>query len=354
MFKMFGRIGKAILRGPCALARRVVGFPQIRSEIEQVRNEMRCLGARVDQAFGQNADQAERTRQLIFEQCQLVVDECKKLPGELNLDKWRINEFEGLLRWMRRKDYLEAIATGRLEIPRLITDHPIAIASNDTIHPRGCKNDNSICLRFNQALYRAFPDRARLRVLDLGCAGGGLVRSLIDDGHLAVGLEGSDYPKINQTGEWATISQHLHTCDITQPFQITAAGSNEPIRFDAITAWELMEHIPEPSLPQLLKNIDNHLAPGGRLLFSIATFLDWDERTGVIWHVTVKPREWWIEQFRAAGFDVEPEHRFGKNDWVRGSGHSRGDWHEDQGLGFHVVLKRISDIAQQSSLRLAA
>ena len=179
-----------------------------------------------------------------------------------------------------------------------------------------------------------------LRVLDLGCAGGGFVRSLLDDGHFAVGLEGSDYQLVNQGVEWSTIPLHLFTCDVTKPFRLTDRATHAPLLFDAITAWEVMEHIPNEGLPFLFENIHRHLAPGGVLVFSIATFLDWDHKTGVVWHVTVKPRSWWEERFAELGFEVLDEHPFGKDDWLRGSGQCRGDWHEDDGLGFHVVLKR--------------
>lgn len=259
---------------------------------------------------------------------------------EAGLDRWRIKEYEGLIRYFRRQDYFRAIQEGRLAVPRLESRHPLAIASNDTRFPRGSKNDNSILGRFNRKLYQFLGDQPRLRVLDLGCAGGGFVRSLLDDGHFAVGLEGSDYPLLNQTGEWGTIPLHLLTCDITRPFRISDRETGEPIRFEAITAWEVMEHIPEDGLSGLLANIENHLAPGGFLLFSVATFVDWDHQTGTVWHSTVKPREWWHARFEDLGFVVEEQHPFGKDDWLRGSGQCRGDWHEDQGMGFHVVLKR--------------
>ena len=214
-----------------------------------------------------------------------------------NLDQWKIMEYEGLMRYFRRKDYLQAIRDGLLPVPRLETEFPIAIDSNDTKAPRGCKNDNSISPRFNRKLYQLSKDRTRLRVLDLGCAGGGLVRSLIDDGHFAVGLEGSDYPLLNQSFEWSTIPHHLFTCDITKLFRLFDSASNEPLQFDVITAWEVMEHIAEDDLGGLMENLDRHLAPEGVLLFSIATFLDWDDQSGTIWHVTVKSREWWIDRF---------------------------------------------------------
>ena len=263
-----------------------------------------------------------------------------EMMKSLNLDRWKLQEFEGLLRHQRREEYFRAIRGGDLTVPRLETAHPLAISSNDTKFPRGSKNDNSIVPRFNHKLYEFLGRQAPLRVLDLGCAGGGLIRSLIDDGHLAVGLEGSDYPFLHQAGEWSTIPLHLFTCDITKHFELTDRETNKPLLFDAVTAWEVMEHIPEEDLTGLFENIERHLAPGGYVLFSIATFLDWDARTGCVWHVTVKPRSWWEQKFATLGFDVEGQHPFTKEDWLRGSGQCRGDWHEDDGMGFHIVLKR--------------
>ena len=290
------------------------------------------------------AEQSELTRAAVGEQSDLtratLIGVIQGHLDSLKLDAWRLQEFEGLLRYTRRRDYLEAIRAGTLERPRLETQHPIAVSSNDTIYPRGCKNDNSICLRFNRKLNSWFDGSPRLKILDLGCAGGGMVRSFLDEGHFAVGLEGSDFPLTNQLAEWSTIPYHLFTCDITQPFQLMEDKSGDPLYFDVITAWEVMEHIPEGLIPGLLANIDRHLAPGGKLIFSIATFLDWDSATGIKWHVTVKPEEWWIDRFQEAGFCVDREHPFKKGDYIRGSGNCRGDWTEDSNTGFHLVLHR--------------
>jgi SAM-dependent methyltransferase len=264
--------------------------------------------------------------------------------GVLALDTWKVQECQGLLRYLRKQHYLAAIEQGHLDVPALATSHPVAVESNDTRFPRGAKNDNSICPRFNHKLYELLGRRRDLLVLDLGCAGGGFVRSLIDDGNFAVGLEGSEYPKLNQAGEWGTIPQHLHTCDITKPFTLRDSAGR-PLQFDAITGWELMEHIPEDGLPGLLENIDRHLAADGLLLFSIATFVDKDDQLAVVWHVTVKSRAWWVERFRQAGFSIIEQSTIGKDDWLRGAGNCRGDWHEDQDMGFHVVLRRTATSA---------
>jgi SAM-dependent methyltransferase len=283
-------------------------------------------------------EQTETTHRLVEEQGE------RMLTAIAGGDEWKVLELETLLRALRKKEYLTAIKNGELDVPVLHTDHPLARDSNDTLHPRGAKNDNSICLRFNQRLYQLFNRKPNLKVLDLGCAGGGLVRTLIDDGHFAVGLEGSDYPQLNQSGEWGTIPHHLLTCDITKPFTLTSRASGEPLRFDAITAWEVMEHIPEDRIAPLLSNVERHLTPGGWVLFSIATFMDFNAKTGVEWHRTVQPRAWWEAKFASLGFVPSSDHPFGPYDWLRGSGNCRHDWTPEDGMGFHIALRRASEV----------
>jgi len=283
-------------------------------------------------------EHAEATHKLVVEQAE------RTRTAVAGGDEWKVQELETLLRFLRKKEYLNAILTGELAVPVLQTRHPVAADSVDTIHPRGAKQDNSICLRFNQRLYQLFNHKPQLKLLDLGCAGGGLVRTLIDDGHFAVGLEGSDYPKLYQFGEWGTIPNHLFTCDITKPYTLTNQATGEPIRFDCVTAWEVMEHIPEDRIAPLMGNIDRHLAPGGWVLFSIATFLDYSPTTGVAWHRTVKPRAWWEETFAELGFLVCTDHPFGPYDWLRGSGNGRYDWKPEDGVGFQIALRRASEV----------
>jgi SAM-dependent methyltransferase len=282
-------------------------------------------------------EHAESTHKLVVEQAE------RTRAAVAGGDEWKVLELETLLRFLRKKEYLAAIRTGELDVPELHTDHPLAADSNDTLHPRGAKQDNSICPRFNQRLYQLFNRRPGLKVLDLGCAGGGLVRTLLDDGHCAIGLEGSDWPLLNQFGEWGTVPYHLLTCDITQPFTLTTRSTGQPIQFDAITAWEVMEHIPEERIAPLMENVDRHLAPGGWVLFSIATFLDWSPTTGVAWHRTVQPRAWWEARFAALGFIPSNDHPFGPYDWLRGSGNGRYDWKPEDGMGFHIALRRASE-----------
>ena len=176
----------------------------------------------------------------------------------------------------------------------LKTDHPIALDSPDHIRPLGTARDNYENPVFNQHLLRLFNGR-KPTVLDLGCAGGGMVRSLIDDGCLAIGLEGSDYSLKSQRAEWGVIPDNLLTCDIGFPFTLSI-DNDEPFEFDAITAWEFLEHLPEDRLPVMIDNIRRHLKLGGFMIGS-STDVRYSEH-----HQTCKPLEWWERLFKKYGF----------------------------------------------------
>ena len=105
-------------------------------------------------------------------------------------------------------------------------------------------------------------DCAHIRLLDLGCAGGGLVRSLLSDGCFSLGVEGSDVSRRYKMAEWATCPWHLLTADITQPFTIVD-NADRPVLFNVVTAWEVLEHIPEAGIPVLIENVLRHLGDGG-------------------------------------------------------------------------------------------
>jgi hypothetical protein len=170
---------------------------------------------------------------------------------------------------------------------RVATDHPVAVESRDHTHPGGTMHDSSTNPAFNKKLYELFPGR-KLMALDLGCAGGGFVRSLLDDGHEAVGLEGSDYSlrwdgpggteaerarrKPGRRAEWANIPDNLFTADITKPFVVDADATGVAAMwftgkrgslasFDVVTAWEVMEHLPEAGCRRSCENVKRPTSP---------------------------------------------------------------------------------------------
>jgi len=198
----------------------------------------------------------------------------------------------------------------------LETEHPIAEDSPDHIQPRATARDNSKNRNFNKSLRDLYPDRP-LAVLDFGCAGGGMVRTLIEDGFTAIGLEGSDYNLENQSKEWPYIPDNLFTCDIGFPF-VLHTGDGKPYQFDIVTAWEFVEHLPEDRLPTMIANAKKHLKVGGLMVGSTNKFGSVFD--GVEHHLTQQPISWWLELFDGLGFErrLDLEHYFEKREaWVR-------------------------------------
>jgi len=184
------------------------------------------------------------------------------------------------------------------------TDYKVAIDSPDHIAPCGTAKDNSINLRFNRKIYRLYgTEGVGLRVLDLGCSGGGFVKSLLDGGALAVGIEGSDFSLKYSRANWPFLgNKMLFTADITKPFQISLEKvfAKEPIKFHVITMWEVLEHLKETDLQFCLQNVRNHLLENG--LFIVSVSPDECPYDGIALHQTIKNGDWWLEVFKNSGF----------------------------------------------------
>jgi SAM-dependent methyltransferase len=215
------------------------------------------------------------------------------------------------------------------------TDCPVAIDSVDHIDPKGTKWDNNKNLKFNDKLLAMIPHRP-ISVMDIGCAGGGMVKTFVDAGQIAIGIEGSDYSKKIKRAAWGTIPEYLFTADARKPFVIFDIH-NQLVKFDVITAWEFFEHIEEDKIPGVIENIQRHLKPGGLLIGSINT------SGHTAHHPTVKRPEWWFELFERNGFELRPDLiSYFSPDWVRMTPTSIGivesynqDWRE-QPDGFPV------------------
>ena len=223
-------------------------------------------------------------------------------------------------------------------------ERAVAYDSPDHLIPHGTARDSSINFRFNHKiydLYRAKFAAGDLKVMDLGCSGGGFVRSILDAGNLGVGVEGSDYSKKHKRAEWANIPDYLFTADITKRFDVSDAGeaSQQNIKFDAITMWEVLEHIPEADLTMLADNIKRHLAPGGLWIVSIANYDYFVE--GVNLHQTVKPKDWWVKKFSDLGLThIEEMLPYFGGHFVRGA-------REETEREFHLVLSANRSAAPQ-------
>jgi SAM-dependent methyltransferase len=178
----------------------------------------------------------------------------------------------------------------------LETNHPVAYASPDHLVPTGTRKDNHSSSFFIAKLESIFGNRI-LRVLDLGCSGGGFVKELFDLGHVAVGVEGSDFSKVRGRAEWRTIPELLFTSDIAEPFRLKENG--EPMQFDVITAFDVVEHLTPDQIPRLVQNLRTHLLPTG--IFCATISLREEVIDGVRLHQSVRPEPWWARTFASLG-----------------------------------------------------
>lgn len=245
------------------------------------------------------------------------------------------------------RDLMVALQQQRAFLPEnditLETKYPVAYESLDHLYPHGTIRDNTRYPRFVEKCETLLAPKTDLAFLDLGCSGGGMVLEAALRGHISMGLEGSDCSKKEQRAEWRLLGDRLQTCDITKPFCLRDAAGGVR-QFDIITAWEVLEHIAETDLPGLFDNIKKHLADGGIFVGSIANWDDIDPESGVNWHVTVHPYDWWKAKFEAAGFRVCTE-LFDVIDLARG-GYNPPHCYEapypetDTQKSFHIAVRK--------------
>jgi SAM-dependent methyltransferase len=193
----------------------------------------------------------------------------------------------------------------------VVTSHPVALKSLDHLFPCGTINDNSGQPDF----IRKMVDLGVTSLLDIGCAGGLLVTQANDAGIRAVGIEGSDASQKAGRAEWGNPPpRYLFTADAAKPFSIHWNG--QPCRFDAVTAWEVLEHIEQGGLSQLFANINRHTQAGSVLFCSITcTPSPW---CGVDLHCTQKPEPWWDNRLRSVGWERKPDlETYIGDKWVR-------------------------------------
>ncbi len=272
----------------------------------------------------------------------------QKLLG-LNLMVHQIGDLKAQLELLQKE--LEFTRRDLLGADRLIRNTSVVLVSSagparesvDHILPKGTIRDNTRWPRLGVWAEEQFG--RKVRFLDLGCAGGGLVYDMLSLGHDAIGVEGSDLSAHYTRAEWGTIRERLFVADITKDFDLQDTESEGRVLFDFITAWEVLEHIPEEKIDGLFANIIRHLAVGGIFAASVATYEDSDATTGLRWHQTVQSKGWWLAKIRQIAPEfVEIKDGWKSKDFPRGSGNPNIPWdwdaEENPERGFHLVLRR--------------
>lgn len=173
---------------------------------------------------------------------------------------------------------------------KLITDHPLASGSFDYIEPWGTK-ENNVNLAFNDKLYHLCNWKP-LKILDVGCAAGGFVAQCIQDGHHAIGIDGSDFNIKNPTnGCWYEHPHNFFTCDVSKPFQLQDENGNAP-NFNVVTCWETLEHLDENGVDTLLATINQYSNQNTLFIGTIACHFDKE------YHQIIEQPGWWFSKLR--------------------------------------------------------
>jgi len=126
------------------------------------------------------------------------------------------------------------------------------------------------------ALKKTFMDlRARkigppcddLPVLDIGCGGGDFLLACRRRGWKVVGVEQPQAPVMKRLDELGI-----------EVFDTDEIASIESNSISTVTAWHVLEHLPEPQ--ETFAQVHRILRPGGRFVIEVPNFASWQARLG--------------------------------------------------------------------------
>lgn len=232
-------------------------------------------------------------------------------------------------------------------ILELKTDFPVAVDSNDHINPDSTMEGLVRPTFFVQNCISVLGKE--IKCLDLGTGAAGLIFEYAMSGVLAIGIDGSDFCRVNQVGFWPLLPNNLFTCDITKQFCFLSRDTQTPVAFDVITMWEVLEHIAERDLPSLFSNIRCHMGSNSYFIGSVS-LVEYVDSAGKPYHVTLKPRDWWKARFLESGLIMLDTHPFDERLFCRGNGPRFQDFHNyalNQNDGFWFVAQRESVSGQE-------
>lgn len=167
--------------------------------------------------------------------------------------------------------------------------------------------------RFNDKVYQLL--NKNLFYMDIGTGWGGVVEDFINDGHMAVGIDGFYVYEKYLPYLWEKyLNTNFFLTNAAKPFHIL--WNDERVYFDVITSFEFQEHLFENDQDIYIKNVYNNLKKDGYYICGIS----YSEQGG---HVTVRDRAWWIKKFNEHKFNECSElYEYFGNDFVHFLGNS--------------------------------
>ncbi len=161
-----------------------------------------------------------------------------------------------------------------------------AYYQKDTLVPAGDKTIELFSgLQFSEKLVkyireRALQKKSALTVLDYGCGKG-----------YAPWLPTKELPK----GVWGSLRDKIQCFYLYDP-AVPHFSNPPPVgwKFDVVACADVMEHVPEEHVDEVLANIASYCAEDGYLLFSISgnkAFKSFEDGENL--HCTVHDSEWW-------------------------------------------------------------
>jgi len=229
---------------------------------------------------------------------------------------------------------------------KLITTTPYCKSSPDYTSPIGATHDDTTNLSYIEALEEHYGLGHPLVTLELGCAGGRIVKDLADRGHDAYGIEGTPYPLQMRRPAWVEYyGTRLFNHDLSQPFVLQdSAGAD--MQFDIISHWEFLEHLPPQCLPYLHAKLYTHLKEDGIILAGISPwgpttnrdrFEDTDPRKTLALEVEHHQSCFWREEWEELYWNK----LFDCHDYPLGDAKLRWDGcHKIQAYSIYVSLTR--------------
>jgi SAM-dependent methyltransferase len=151
-----------------------------------------------------------------------------------------------------------------------------------------------------KTVYKLFPQKKQISILDIGCGPGSFLEPFIEDGNIVLGLDGFYVNRKFGVGPWGRFPNNFFNCDIAKPFKACydeygrINSDNLVYEFDIISTFEFMEHLYYEQLDQVFNNMYKHLKNGGIIVAGIS----FNQQGG---HFIIENRQWWIDKFKEFG-----------------------------------------------------